>query len=80
MKKKRNYSKEYGSYHGKPKQVKRRASRNAARSKMAKAGAVKKGDGKDVHHKASNPKHNRRSNLRVMSKAKNRSQNSRRGS
>ena len=76
--KKRDYKKEYEDFHGKPKQVKRRAGRNAARSKMVAAGAVTKGDGKDVDHKDRNPKNNKRSNLRVTSKAKNRSRNSRR--
>ena len=76
--KKRDYKKEYEDFHGKPKQVKRRAGRNAARAKMVAAGAVTKGDGKDVDHKDRNPKNNKRSNLRVTSKAKNRSRNSRR--
>ena len=69
----RNYRKEYDSYHGKPKQKKRRAGRNAARSKMSEAGKVKKGDGKDVHHKDKNPMNNKKNNLKVVSKSKNRS-------
>jgi hypothetical protein len=69
---KRNYRKEYDDFHGKPGEIKRRAGRNAARSKMVKTGAVKKGDGKDVDHKDRNPQNNKRSNLRVSSKAKNR--------
>ena len=40
---------------------------------MVKAGRVKKGDGKDVHHKDRNPKNNSKKNLRVVSKSKNRS-------
>ena len=47
---KRNYKKEYKNYHSKPEQRKARSSRVMARRKMAKAGLVKKGDGKDVHH------------------------------
>lgn len=77
-KSKRNYRKEYDDFHGKPQQKKRRAQRNAARRKMAKVGKVKKGDGKDVDHKNRNPKgnlSNKRSNLRVQSKSKNRSRN-----
>ena len=35
---KRNYRAEYDKYHAKPKQKKRRASRNAARAIMAKKG------------------------------------------
>jgi hypothetical protein len=60
-------------YNSKPEQKKRRAARNAARRKMIKAGKAKKGDGKDVHHKDGNPRNNKRSNLAVSSKSKNRS-------
>ena len=60
-------------YNSKPAQKKRRASRNAARRKMIKAGKARKGDGKDVAHKNNNPKDNRSSNLAMQSKAKNRS-------
>lgn len=69
----RDYKKEYANYQGKPAQVKKRTSRNAARAKLSVGGAVKKGDGKDVHHKDGNPKNNKRSNLAVTTKAKNRS-------
>ena len=71
--KKRDYKKEYTNYQGKPEQKKKRASRNAARAKMVKAGKAKKGDGKDVAHKNGNPKDNRSSNLTTQSKSKNRS-------
>ena len=73
MSKKRDYKAEYENYHKKPKQKKRRAQRNAARSKMEKAGAVHKGDGKDVDHKDRNTANNSRKNLRVKSKSANRS-------
>jgi len=69
---KRNYAKEYQEYHAKPKQKKRRAQRNAARSKMEKAGLVRKGDGKDVDHKNRKPTDNSRKNLRVTSQKQNR--------
>jgi len=69
----RNYAKEYREYHGKPEQIKRRAERNAARSKMEKAGRVRKGDGKDVDHRDHRTSNNSRSNLRVMSASRNRS-------
>jgi|TARA_B110000259_G_C13816054_1_gene322729 hypothetical protein len=69
----RDYKKEYANYQGKPGQVKKRASRNAARSAMALGGKVKKGDGKDVHHKDGNPRNNAKSNLRVQSASTNRS-------
>jgi len=77
----RDYKKEYANYQGKPAQVKKRASRNSARAKLSAGGAVRKGDGKDVHHKDGNPKNNNRSNLAVTTKAKNRSfpRNSRAG-
>ena len=68
----RNYKEEYKHFHSKPDEKKRRAGRNAARKKMAAAGKVKKGDGKDVHHKDGNTLNNKRKNLRVESKSKNR--------
>ena len=68
----RNYKEEYKDFHSKPDQKKRRAGRNAARRKMAASGKVKKGDGKDVHHKDGNTLNNKKKNLRVESKSKNR--------
>ena len=70
---KRNYGKEYKNYQGKPKQIADRAARNASRAAMVKGGKVSKGDGKDVHHKDGNPKNKKSSNLKVTSKADNRS-------
>jgi hypothetical protein len=49
-KRKRDYKKEYREYGGTEEQKTRRAQRNAARRKAMKAGKVKKGDGKEVHH------------------------------
>jgi len=69
----RNYKKEYRDFQGKPEQIKRRAERNTARTKMESAGRVRKGDGKDVDHRDLNTSNNSRSNLRVMSKSANRS-------
>tara|TARA_R100000541_G_scaffold4395_1_gene11819 strand:+ start:47 stop:292 length:246 start_codon:yes stop_codon:yes gene_type:complete len=69
----RDYKKEYANYQGKSTQLKKRASRNAARSSMAKGGSIKKGDNKDVHHRDGNPKNNKKSNLSVTSKRTNRS-------
>ena len=71
MTKKRNYRKEYDNYHKRPKQIKRRGSRNQARAIMAKRGVVHKGDGKDVHHTSGNPMNNKK--LSVKSKSSNRS-------
>lgn len=68
----RNYKAEYNEYHGKPKQIKNRATRNAARSKMEKAGRVRKGDGKEVDHKRGVAKGNGNSNLRVVPRTVNR--------
>lgn len=70
---KRDYRKEYDNYHGKPEQRKNRSNRNKARRKMMKAGKVRKGDGKDVHHVDHRTSNNRGFNLRVQSKSKNRS-------
>jgi hypothetical protein len=68
----RDYKKEYQEYHGKPKQIARRAGRNAGRAKAVKLGMASNGDGKDVHHKNNNPKDNRASNLASTSVSKNR--------
>lgn len=74
----RNYAKEYRDYHGKPSQIKRRSNRNKARRKLLAAGVVRKGDGRDVHHKDSNPNNNSRANLSAVLKGKNRSMNGKR--
>lgn len=68
----RNYKEEY-KYHGTEEQKRNRASRNAARAKMMKAGRARKGDGKDIDHKNGNPRDNRMSNLHSTSKKYNRS-------
>ena len=69
----RNYKNEYASYQGKPKVIAKRVSRDTARRAMQKRGLVKKGSGMDVDHKDGNPRNNKRSNLAVTTKAKNRS-------
>ena len=69
----RNYKKEYGNYQGTAQQKKNRASRNAARNALKKAGVVKKGDGKDVNHRNCNPRDNSPKNLSVTTKRANRS-------
>jgi len=68
---KRNYKKEYKNYHGKAEQIKRRDSRNAARNLLKKKGVNVRG--KDVAHRNGNPLDNKTSNLKVVSKTKNRS-------
>lgn len=69
----RDYRSEYDNYHARPEQKKNRASRNAARAKMVKAGKVKKGDGKDVSHRNNNAQDNSSKNLDVAPRSKNRS-------
>lgn len=77
----RNYRNEYDKYQGTAQQKKNRASRNAARRTLTKAGVVKKGDGKDINHRNGNPRDNSRKNLQVTTKRANRSfpRNSRAG-
>lgn len=68
---KRNYKEEYDRYQGSDKQKKNRAKRNAARTKLKKAGVDVKG--KDVAHRNNNVNDASRKNLTVQSKSKNRS-------
>lgn len=62
-------------YNSKPSSKKDRASRNAARAEAMKEGKVRKGDGKDIDHKDSNPRNNKKGNTQVMSASKNRALN-----
>lgn len=72
-KRKRNYRKEYDDYHGTAEQKKRRAERNRARAKAKKAGRVRKGDKKEVHHVNAPRKGSlAKSKTRVVSRAYNR--------
>ena len=70
----RPYKKEYEKYGGTEVYKKRRAKTNAARAKMVKAGKARKGDGKDVDHTKPISKGgtNKASNLKVISRSKNR--------
>lgn len=68
---KRNYKKEYANYHSKPKQVKNRTARGAARNKLKKAGVAVAG--RDVAHRNGNPRDNRRGNLTTQTASRNRS-------
>ena len=67
-KRKRNYRKEYDTYHAKSVQKKRRAKRNAANRKL------KPGPGKEVDHKKPLSKGgtNGKKNLRVVTRSANR--------
>ena len=68
----RDYKKEYRNYQGKPEQIKNRTARNRARRLMIRKHGKSKLKGKDIDHKDSNPRNNSYSNLRIMSKSKNR--------
>ena len=68
----RNYKKEYIQYHSRPDQKVKRAARGRARYKLAKAGLVKVGDGKDVDHINMNPLNNSNRNLKVLPRSLNR--------
>lgn len=59
-------------YNSKPAQKKRRAQRNATRSKLEKAGKVRKGDGKDIDHKDHNTGNMAMSNLQILRASLNR--------
>ena len=80
-KKKRDYKKEYQSYHSKPEQRKNRSKRTVARRQAEKDGRVKKGDGKDLDHKKPlrSGGSNAKSNTRVRSRSANRADNGKRG-
>ena len=67
--KERNYKKEYANYHSDPKQIERRAARNAARKLFADVDSDK-----DVHHKDNNPLNNDKSNLSVVTQKYNRTE------
>jgi 5-methylcytosine-specific restriction endonuclease McrA len=71
----RDYKREYRNYQGTEEQKNNRAARGRARYALEKEGRVHKGDGKDVDHKRPLSKggSNSESNLRVVSKAANRS-------
>jgi 5-methylcytosine-specific restriction endonuclease McrA len=66
----RDYKKEYRTYHGKPKQIARRAARNKARADKG----LKKGDGREVDHKKPLSKGggNSKGNTRVTTRSANR--------
>ncbi len=72
MRGKRDYRSEYLNYHSKPKNLKDNNARHRARYHAEKAGRVHVGDGKDIDHKDGNPRNNSPSNLRVVSRSKNR--------
>ena len=76
----RDYTREYSRFQSSKKAKRDRASRNKARRQAEREGRVRRGDGKEVDHVDSNPRHNALSNLRVVSRRTNRAkkENSRR--
>jgi 5-methylcytosine-specific restriction endonuclease McrA len=74
MPRKRDYRREYDTFHGKPEQIKNRSKRNQARRKLK----LKKGDKREVDHKKPLSKGggNGRSNLRAVSRRTNRKKGS----
>ena len=76
----RDYEREYSRFQSSTKAKKDRAARNKARRQALREGKVHRGDNLEVDHKDSNPSHNSKSNLRVVSRTFNRSrkENSRR--
>jgi len=71
----RDYKDEYEKFQASEKSKKDRAKRNKNRRKALRDGKVTKGDGKDIDHKDSNPRNNKKSNTQVMSASKNRALN-----
>ncbi len=69
--KKRDYKREQ-KYDSQPHVKKKRANRNLARRRAMRAGLVRKGDGKDVHHVNGNAL-DKNGRTRVVSATKNRS-------
>lgn len=76
----RDYEREYKRFQSSKKAKKDRAARNKARREALREGRVHRGDGKEIDHVDSNPRNNRLSNLRVVSRRTNRAkkENSRR--
>ena len=68
---KKYYDKEYREYQGTPEEIARRSARNKSVRALGREGKASK-DGMEVHHKDNNPKNRTRSNMAVISKAKNR--------
>lgn len=71
---------EYSRFQSSKKAKRERALRNRNRRQAEREGSVSKGDGKEIDHIDSSASHNSKSNLRVVSRAFNRSrkENSRR--
>lgn len=74
MPKKLTTRQKYKKYHSSTKAKKERNMRNVARRRAIRAGKVRKGDGKEIDHKRPISKGgtNKKSNLRVTTRKKNR--------
>jgi len=69
----RNYDLEYAKFQSSTEAKKDRASRNKVRREMLRTGRVTKGDKSvEIDHKDGNPRNNASSNLKVISRSKNR--------
>ncbi|ENU5815593.1 HNH endonuclease [Vibrio fluvialis] len=66
-------------YNARPENKKKRAANNRARRLMIKKHGKQALKGKDVDHKDGNPRNNNPSNLRIMSRKKNRGRNNNKG-
>jgi hypothetical protein len=62
---------DYAKFQSSSDQKKKRAKRNKNRREFEREGKVRKGDGKAIDHKDSNPNNNSKSNLRVVSRSEN---------
>jgi len=69
----RKYSEYDKKYQAQPKQVAKRVARNAARRMMIKKKGKSAVKNKDIDHSDGNPRNNSLTNLKIITKAKNRS-------
>lgn len=68
----RDYDSDYSKFQSSEKAKKERAKRNKNRREALREGRVHKGDGMDLHHSDHNPNNNAKSNIKKISRSKNR--------